>query len=246
MKYLHYFESIQDFVTAQNLVDESNEDPWVSTTSGWSGPTYSPSPSVHSEPNAGPHEYVDLGLSSGTFWATMNVDAQSLTDSGAQFAWGELTSKDSFTSGNYRWPSTQKYNSTDGLTELELEDDVANYAWGGGWHIPTKEQFMDLINNTTITTVVVDGVTCWKFEANDNYILLPLSTQADDYKYWTSTLSPYSSKLVSYALRNTSSASNPSTPSSSTMNIIERYSAGWIRPVIEGSRAWYNAPFILR
>lgn len=35
------------------------------------------------------HAYVDLGLPSGTLWATMNVGAQSETDHGLYFAWGE-------------------------------------------------------------------------------------------------------------------------------------------------------------
>ena len=34
-------------------------------------------------------EYVDLGLPSGTLWATMNVGASSETDYGLYFAWGE-------------------------------------------------------------------------------------------------------------------------------------------------------------
>lgn len=35
------------------------------------------------------HEYVDLGLPSGTLWATMNVGATSPEDYGDYFAWGE-------------------------------------------------------------------------------------------------------------------------------------------------------------
>ena len=37
------------------------------------------------------HAYVDLGLPSGTLWATMNVGANSETDTGLYFAWGETT-----------------------------------------------------------------------------------------------------------------------------------------------------------
>ena len=35
------------------------------------------------------HEFVDLGLPSGTKWATMNVGANSPTEYGKYFAWGE-------------------------------------------------------------------------------------------------------------------------------------------------------------
>lgn len=41
--------------------------------------------------NANGHEYVDLGLPSGTLWANMNVGANSETDNGLYFAWGETT-----------------------------------------------------------------------------------------------------------------------------------------------------------
>lgn len=34
------------------------------------------------------HEYVDLGLPSGTLWATMNVGAEDILDKGCRFSWG--------------------------------------------------------------------------------------------------------------------------------------------------------------
>lgn len=36
------------------------------------------------------HQYVDLGLPSGTLWATMNIGAEEPLDSGYLFAWGEI------------------------------------------------------------------------------------------------------------------------------------------------------------
>lgn len=44
------------------------------------------------------HEYVDLGLPSGTLWATMNVGAEKPEDYGDYFAWGETETKE-----NYSW-----------------------------------------------------------------------------------------------------------------------------------------------
>ena len=40
------------------------------------------------------HEYVDLGLPSGTLWATCNVGASKPEDYGDYFAWGETKKKD--------------------------------------------------------------------------------------------------------------------------------------------------------
>ena len=39
------------------------------------------------------HQWVDLGLPSGTKWATMNVGADSPEEYGDYFAWGETTPK---------------------------------------------------------------------------------------------------------------------------------------------------------
>ena len=40
------------------------------------------------------HEYVDLGLPSGTLWATRNVGASSPEDYGDYYAWGETEMED--------------------------------------------------------------------------------------------------------------------------------------------------------
>ena len=47
------------------------------------------------------HEYVDLGLPSGTLWATCNVGASKPEEYGNYFAWGETEPKDS-----YKWEIT--------------------------------------------------------------------------------------------------------------------------------------------
>lgn len=51
--------------------------------------------------------YVDLGLTSGTLWATMNIGAESPEDTGDWFAWGETTGHNSGKSEFY-W-NTCKY-----------------------------------------------------------------------------------------------------------------------------------------
>ena len=95
-------------------------------------------------------EKIDLGLPSGTLWASFNLGASRFEDSGVLFAWGELTPKDDYTEANYRWPRDY-YNyygkyCRDGLITLQLEDDAANYTLGTGWRIPTTEQVAELQN----------------------------------------------------------------------------------------------------
>ena len=107
------------------------------------------------------HEYVDLGLS--VKWATMNVGAESVTDRGNYFAWGETTghafgSGYEFSQDNYAW-----YNSTDKYTKykhdgsswdyevLESDDDAATRNWGGMWRMPTKAEWEELLNEDNCT-----------------------------------------------------------------------------------------------
>lgn len=104
------------------------------------------------------HEFVDLGLPSGTLWATCNIGANSPEEYGDYFAWGETegynSGKKTFNWSTYKWQgsSLTKYNAIDNKKELELEDDVAYVSWGPAWRMPSFEQFQELINsNYTVT-----------------------------------------------------------------------------------------------
>ena len=122
---------------------------------------------VHYNPYISPYngqDYIDLSLPSGTIWAKMNVGANSITDSGLLFAWGETTGYNSqghtFSEENYRFYDNNnytKYNYTDELTTLELSDDAAHINMGGDWHMPNEEQIKELIGYTTNGFVTLNG-----------------------------------------------------------------------------------------
>ena len=117
-------------------------------------------------------EYVDLGLPSGTLWATMNVGASKPSDAGLYFQWGDTVGYTAEQVGigegkkefaldwsDYKfgiYPNFTKYTTT-GAT-LELEDDAAHVYMGGDWHMPTPIQISELLNNTTNTWTTQDGV----------------------------------------------------------------------------------------
>ena len=112
-------------------------------------------------------EYVDLGLPSGTLWATMNVGASKPSESGLYFQWGdtngytaEQIGKDKdFSWKDYKWYLSGNYGTDDIPIKfkkyttpgaaLDLEDDAANASMGGDWHMPTQEQVEELLDNTT-------------------------------------------------------------------------------------------------
>lgn len=96
------------------------------------------------------YEYVDLGLPSGTLWAKMNVGAESETDTGLYFAWGETegyTAEQVGVDKQFTWADYKFNPSGDGETftkytsgeeTLELIDDAAAVNMGGNWHMPSE------------------------------------------------------------------------------------------------------------
>ena len=146
-------------------------------------------------PDLSPGEAVDLGLPSGTLWASCNVGASSPEEYGLYFAWGETQGYTSDTSdgrsfdwASYKWcngsyntmtkyciNSGYGYNGfTDGLTELLPEDDAATANWGSPWRMPSLTQIEELLNSCTSTWTTQNGVNGRKFVGpNGGTIFLP-------------------------------------------------------------------------
>ena len=101
-------------------------------------------------------EYVDLGLPSGTKWAKHNVGAYSETDNGLYFPFGGIVGLDSpYYEGNFD-SHKLKFNG-DIKATLNLDNDAAHIHMGGKWHMPTKEQFEELLDEkNTASTWIYD------------------------------------------------------------------------------------------
>lgn len=111
-------------------------------------------------------DYVEIG---GVKWATMNIGATSITDTGLYFQWGDTQGYTAEQVGSgegqkylgwadYKYgngtsypDSTDmvKYNATDGKTVLDPTDDAVIAAWGDNWRMPTTEEFQALETATT-------------------------------------------------------------------------------------------------
>ena len=138
------------------------------------------------------HDYVDLGLPSGTKWATCNLGATSPEEYGDYFAWGETTTKTTYTLNNYTY--------TDNPNVLPYSADAATVNWGICWRMPTKEEFEELKNNCTIAWTTQNGVTGQLFTGpNGNSIFLPaagfrynssLLETGENGHYWSSSIQP--------------------------------------------------------
>lgn len=153
---------------------------------------------------------IDLGLS--VKWASCNVGAESPEEYGDYFAWGETTTKSSYTKSN---------SVTYGLSISELESrgiigadgnltaayDAATANWGDKWRMPTLDEMKELINQCTWEWTTQNGVNGYKVTGpNGNSIFLPaagyrgdtsLDYAGSDGYYWSAT--PDSDSPYAYA-----------------------------------------------
>ncbi len=128
---------------------------------------------------------VDMGLPSGTKWAVRNVGAQSSTDYGDYFAWGETETKSSYTSDNYLYGTR---NLGENLNISGTQHDAAFVHWGGSWRMPTKTEWEELVSDTcTWTWQAVNGVNGYIITSkkNGNKIFLPAAgTKYEGTVHW--------------------------------------------------------------
>ncbi len=163
---------------------------------------------------SGNHEYVDLGLPSGTLWATCNVGASSPEEYGDYYAWGETNTKIYYYYNTYKWCNgdiktgitkyctNSDYGKVDNLTQLESNNDVAISKWGTNWRMPTEAEMIELQKNCTWNWTSINEIPGYKITGlNNNSIFLPATgwIVGDDVRgkgdewgvrgcYWTSSL----------------------------------------------------------
>ncbi len=163
--------------------------------SAWS--EYAPRIKAAEEPVYPTPEAVDLGLPSGTRWASFNLGASKPEEYGDYFAWGETVTKSVFSWPSYKW--YKKEGNAQGLTKycpdasmgfngfkddkwlLDPEDDVAHVKLGENWRMPTAGDWDELARLCTLEWVSLGGVNCAKLTGpNGNSIILPPGGGAGD------------------------------------------------------------------
>lgn len=166
------------------------------------------------------HDYVEIG---GFKWATMNVGANSVTDTGLYFQWGDTQGYTASQVGSgegqkyFGWEDYKywtgdtgsgssgmtKYNSSDGKTVLAASDDAARANWGGSWRMPTTIDFYKLSTavNTAITNDYqssgVKGLVCTDKTDSSKVLFFPFALYADKGSIGSSGGYYWSSKLDS-------------------------------------------------
>ena len=169
--------------------------------------------------NGIPEGFIDLKLPSGLLWAKGNIvksgNTYSIgeeTDYGAYFSWGNV---DGHNNGEgYNFTSTI-YNRTAGKSQVtnidsnDADHDAALACLGSPCHLPTKENFQELYDNTDTEWTTINGVVGRKFMKKTNhsvYIFFPadgmyngtsFSERGTSGYYWSSS---YISSSYAYYL----------------------------------------------
>lgn len=132
------------------------------------------------------HHYVDLGLPSGTLWATCNLGANLPHESGDYFAWGETSPKKEYCETNYQHRKLKEtkflfLSQTDyvykKISELNGAGlDAAFSIWGGVWKLPSIDMFKELVDKCLwFYESTRDSYGYFVFGPTGNYIFLPFA-----------------------------------------------------------------------
>ena len=104
------------------------------------------------------HEYVDLGLTSKTLWATCNVGATSPEGYGNYYAWGETKPKSTYSWATYQYCNGSSSSVVDlGNSIAGTAYDAATANWGSEWVMPTVVQIVELLNQCKLSLATVNG-----------------------------------------------------------------------------------------
>ena len=213
------------------------------------------------------YEYVDLGLS--VKWATCNVGATTPEDYGDYFAWGEVTTKNSYDWSTYKYCEgsdvtlikycTESSYGKDGFVDnkimLDPTDDAAIVNWGGEWRMPTKAEQDELRDKCTWTWITTEnGVSGYRVTSNvlgytDRSIFLPAAGSKSGStcenvgtfgSYWSNLLGSYDEQ--DYIVRSATSISFSSSYKDAD-GVRDRSSGRSVRPVY-GERKYIISVFV--
>ena len=147
-KYIEYFEGVFDSTVTEKIQPENW--PYVAYSTE-EGVVYTVIPE---EPTSA-YQMIDLGLPSGLKWADRNIGAETPQDSGLYFDWGNIDGHTVDENGNvidgYSFDRDTYATTLGGQytgNELDAERDAATVNMGSDWRMPTKDEMVELIQNT--------------------------------------------------------------------------------------------------
>lgn len=130
-------------------------------------------------------EWVDLDLPSGTLWRNRNLGANSKEEAGLFFAWGNNTG---YTPSEGHSFSLANYQGSAGAsvqTDLPPERDCATALLGAPARLPSKDDYQELVDNTTHQWVRLNGRLGLLFTSltNGRTLFIPAAGYINDTAY---------------------------------------------------------------
>ncbi len=155
----------------------------------------------HVEPNCPVAEAIDLGLPSGTKWASWNVGASAPEELGGYYAWGETETKKSYSWNTYiyRDDTFSEYRSI-GDDIARTQYDVAHVKWGGDWQMPSNSQIQELINFCTHKETKINGVSGMKFTGRNGASIFMPYNELGVNECWSSTIDVFNDQAITLHL----------------------------------------------
>mgnify|MGYP006988848082 CR=1 FL=1 len=203
------------------------------------------------EPNA-----MDLGLS--VLWGTTNLGAETESDYGNYYAWGDTAVRSKSTletyvlykdtaeetnakikllqSGYLKYCYDEKlaYNKhSDTLFTLLPADDVAQVKLGGKWRMPTRDEFKELSEKCKLEWTTMNDVKGFKVTGpTGNFIFLPAAgSRYDDRLAYAGTYGDYWSSQIYFGDANYASGIGFNAEYFYVQSGNKRYYAQPVRPV---------------
>ena len=97
-----------------------------------------------------PPEAIDLGLPSGTKWASCNIGTTRPEEAGEYYAWGQVYEVEDYTWSSYVHCDGKESTCHDLGDNISGTDyDVARAKWGTKWQMPSLSDFRELFDNCT-------------------------------------------------------------------------------------------------
>ena len=111
---------------------------------------------------------IDMGLPSGRLWADRNIGAKSPEDVGLYFSWGNVEGVEFGKDYNF---NEDHYKETPGAKlkgDIDAEHDAATVNLGAPWHMPTEDDFVELVENCNTEMCSVNGYRGMMFTSKIN------------------------------------------------------------------------------
>lgn len=111
-------------------------------------------------------EKVDLGLPSGNLWSSFNLGAKDNLSCGLFFKWGNVQPESDLPAYT-GWINLGSTSSASQKT-LSPEEDPATIYLGDKWHMPTADDFRELVENCSIKYEQGDKIAIHRLTSNIN------------------------------------------------------------------------------